>query len=408
MQHFGLQHGCCFRQRDQNNFGVVGVLQAHERGDHARGAMAFQLAHHLAVVGARGVHQQHGVPGGRRVQHHVSTARLSHHARKRMEHGHFFGAGRLQVFQHQSPLLRVQPRPLGRHDFVHIALGLHQRVNAVDPQAVHHALQRTGQVGRRVGGAQVHGFAALHQAQGQRGGDRGLANAAFAHDHDQAAPGAGQFIGQCTQTHRVRHHTRCRCRTAGDGLRVGIEQGTQGRQSDGIKRPQWHLVLGQCAQVIRHGRQGLGAQCFKRLGHRVGLVGRMKHAVDHQALVIQAQRFQLVRCAGRLGNGAFVGARDQDNGGQRRVGQGVECRLETNLLHLQTRMRPEAGGALVIAGQKAAPGFGQTQQPQGVPGGCRVKNEVVVGLVFIGQQGRELIERCNLGGAGARQLLAHR
>ena len=40
-------------------------------------------------------------------------------------------------------------------------------------------------------------------------------------------------------------------------------------------------------------------------------------------------------------------------------------------------------------------------------GGCCVKHNVVVVLVVVRQQGREFIERRDLGGACARQLLAH-
>ena len=51
-------------------------------------------------------------------------------------------------------------------------------------------------MGGGVCGAEVNRFATLHQANGQRRSHRGFAHTAFAHDHDQAVLGQGQFIGQ--------------------------------------------------------------------------------------------------------------------------------------------------------------------------------------------------------------------
>jgi hypothetical protein len=58
-------------------------------------------------------------------------------------------------------------------------------------------------VGCRIGGAQVHGLAALHEPQRQGRGDRRLADAALAHHHDQPVPGGGQFVGQRVQAGSV-------------------------------------------------------------------------------------------------------------------------------------------------------------------------------------------------------------
>src|SRR5256885_9074067 len=48
---------------------------------------SFELLHHLAVVGASGVHQQQRVPRGGRVQHHEGTACFADDAREGVEHG---------------------------------------------------------------------------------------------------------------------------------------------------------------------------------------------------------------------------------------------------------------------------------------------------------------------------------
>jgi hypothetical protein len=97
----------------------------------------------------------------------------------------------------------------------------------------------------------------------------------------------------------------------------------------------------------------------------------------------------------------------QDHGGLRRIAQGVERSLEAHLLHLQARMRPQARCAAIIAVQKAGPCLGQAEQPQRVPRRGRVEDDVVVALRAIGQEGRELVEGCDLRRACAGQLLAH-
>jgi hypothetical protein len=135
LQGLRLRDRCRFRQGHQNDAGVGRVLQPHQRRHQAPAAVAFKLAHHLAVVGTGGIHQQQGVTRRRRVQHHKGAARFAHHARERVEDGHFFGAGRAQVFQHQRFLLRVQLGAFGGHDLVHVALCLHDGVDAVHPQA---------------------------------------------------------------------------------------------------------------------------------------------------------------------------------------------------------------------------------------------------------------------------------
>ena len=54
--------------------------------------------------------------------------------------------------------------------------------------------ERLLEVGGRVGGGEMNAVAALHQGHRQRGGDGGFAHATLAHDHDEPAPGGGQFI----------------------------------------------------------------------------------------------------------------------------------------------------------------------------------------------------------------------
>ena len=69
--------------------------------------------------------------------------------------------------------------------------------------------------------------------------------------------------------------------------------------------------------------------------------------------------------------------------------------------------RAEARGVALAFFEKTAPGARQLQQPDGMPGGRGVKNDVVVagGQCPVSQQPRELIEGRNLGCAGAGKLL---
>jgi hypothetical protein len=124
---------------------------------------------------------------------------LADHAAEGVEHGHLFGAGRLQVFQHQGLAIGIQVLAFGGHDFGDVGLGFGHGVYAVHLQAGQLARQRLADVGGRVGGGEVDAVAALHQAHGQRGGDGGFAHAALAHDHDEPVPGAGQLVGQLAQ-----------------------------------------------------------------------------------------------------------------------------------------------------------------------------------------------------------------
>jgi hypothetical protein len=72
---------------------------------------------------------------------------------------------RLEVFQHQSPLLLIQIGTFGGHDLVDLALGLNNWVNPDDTKTFHSAVQYSSQVGSRFSSAQLHGFAALNKAQ---------------------------------------------------------------------------------------------------------------------------------------------------------------------------------------------------------------------------------------------------
>ena len=75
-------------------------------------------------------------------------------------------------------------------------------------------------------------------------------------------------------------------------------------------------------------------------------------------------------------------------------------------LLFEARQWPEARRIALAGFEEPAPGTGQLQQANGVPGRCRIEDDVLVsgGHRRIDQQPRELIERCNFRGAGAGEL----
>jgi hypothetical protein len=179
------------------------------------------------------------------------------------------------------------------------------RVDAAHLQARQAAAERVGQVGGRVGGGQVHAVAALHQAHRQRRGDGGLAHAALAHDHDQAVPRGGQFIGQRASGSAGKGGRRVGA--GGAPLRSGTPAAAPARrQAHGVEGAQRHLVARQAGSA-----SGISVQaCLPRasMARATGVAGAagVEHAVDGQPLVGQAQLTQLVGGARglRMGRGS--------------------------------------------------------------------------------------------------------
>ncbi len=188
------------------------------------------------------------------------------------------------------------------------------------------------------------------------------------------------------------------------------QQGAQRGQANSVKGAQRHFVARQGGQRIGKMRQRIGPQLLDGLRHRVLRIAGMEHPVDRQALVGQPELSQFVGGACSLLQRLRVRPGDQHHRGQRRVAQRAQRGVETRLLHLQPRVRAQAGSAAVIARQKPGPGLGQAQQAQRVAGGRCVEDHMVERTRHTGirQQCREFVERGDLGGAGPRELLAHR
>ena len=104
---------------------------------------------------------------------------------------------------------------------------------------------------------------------------------------------------------------------------------------------------------------------------------------------------------------SVLGAGDEHERGPVRVGELLDGRAVLRLLALQSGAGAEAARALRTCLQVARPGAGKIEQPQGVAGRRGVEQDVVVGvgLLRVDDQPRELIERGDLDGALAGQLL---
>lgn len=105
--------------------------------------------------------------------------------------------------------------------------------------------------------------------------------------------------------------------------------------------------------------------------------------------------------AGDFGERGSLRPGDQNQPGALRVGEGGDrVRVDAALL-FEPGHRAQAGGIAFSVVQEVGPRSGQLQQPDGVPGGGSVEEHVVeVGDgVVVGEQGGELVERSDLGGA---------
>jgi hypothetical protein len=140
---------------------------------------------------------------------------------------------------------------------------------------------------------------------------------------------------------------------------------------------------------------------LERGGDRVTREAGVEDAVDRQALLLQPQRAELVRGARRFSDRTCVGRGDEHHGGQRGLGQRRERARETIVLHRQPGVQPQTRRASIVPVQKARPRAGQAQQPQRVPRGRGVEDEVIEPRGRVGEQRREFIERGDLRRARA-------
>src|ERR1019366_6611675 len=100
--------------------------------------------------------------------------------------------------------------------------------------------------------------------------------------------------------------------------------------------------------------------------------------VDDEELLIEANRRQFRMGARRLAQGRVLGARDENQTGALRVGQGLHRSVILRALLFQSGKWAEARRIAFPFFKKAAPRPGELQQTDGVPGWGRVEKDVVV------------------------------
>ena len=250
-------------------------------------------------------------------------------------------------------------------------------------------------------------MAALDQAQSDGGGDRGLADAALAHDHDQAPAVRRQKIDQPIQGGKV----------VGEryGVRGPVIVAAAGRDQAASARRPAPSFRKVAAGYRRAGAPGATAASSRApaclappaTGRRIGssrwpgntpLTTRCwfaRPSARSSAEVRAASAIALI--SGRVTRMTVVAAGSQS---------AAIAALKRASWRLEAGVRPEARCALIIVLQKAAPGLRQAEEPKRVPGRRGVEDDVIIGPVVVGQTADELVERRDLGRAGARQLLS--
>jgi len=128
--------------------------------------------------------------------------------------------------------------------------------------------------------------------------------------------------------------------------------------------------------------------------------------VDDEVLLAQAEGCEFLVGSLDLGDRGALGARDEDQTGAGRVAERRDGARVRAALAFQPGERSEAGRVALALVEEVGPRAGQLQEPDGVPGRGGVEDDVVV----VGREGRvgeqagELVERGDLGSAGAGEL----
>ena len=265
-------------------------------------------------------------------------------------------------------------------------------------------------MGGGVRGGQVHAVSAPGEVHRERAGERRLAHPALAHHHHQPVgtlrerlrePGEGRQGGQ----HGHRGAARGR-RTRG----LVREQVAQHLRAQHVEAAQRHVQARQARERLGEGGECLAPAPLQRHGHLVVAQRGPEDAVDGEQLVAQPQLAQLSRGALRLAQRRFLRARHQHHGAHLRPLQ-LRARVgEALLARGEGPVGPQAGGTPRVGGEEVRPGPRQLQQPQRVAGGRSVEDDVLPRrgpAPVVREQAGEAVEGGDLGGAGARELLAH-
>jgi hypothetical protein len=151
---------------------------------------------------------------------------------------------RAQILGEQGLVCFLEVRASRRHHAVHVRLRLGRRVDAADRQVLELSVDRRGNVGRRIRGAQVDLVAARRQRCRDRCRDRRPSHATLHHHHHQPAASRRDLVDEG----RGRRWGSQRQRRGGPRERLQsliVKEGTERGKAHHVERPQGDLDSGQ-------------------------------------------------------------------------------------------------------------------------------------------------------------------
>ncbi len=188
---------------------------------------------------------------------------------------------------------------------------------------------------------------------------------------------------------------------------VVAEEGSKRAETYETKGKERELRPREGRERSRHGGKGLATALRQRDGQGIARRGPLEETVQDELLPANPERGQLASSPlGFSERGRFRPAHEH----QRRligVDERPPRRRVDGLLRLQPRKGPQARRATGAAFEKAGPCGRELEEPQRVPGRRRVEDDVVEvpRRALITKEFRELVERGDLDGARARELL---
>src|SRR5579875_3376043 len=129
----------------------------------------------------------------RRVDHHESFLTLLNQTREGAKHGNLLGAWGVQILFEQRTALRVQSASRRAHHFIGVCARLRLRVDSAHADPVGSGTSCES-ITSGICGREMHAMALPCEFGGDYARNGGLADAAFSHGHDDAAP-RSRYLG---------------------------------------------------------------------------------------------------------------------------------------------------------------------------------------------------------------------
>ena len=406
-QSLRLGDGRRLRQSDHDDLGVVRILEPHQRGGDVAALVVVEVAGDVAVVGTGGVHQEQGVAGGGGIHDDELMTGLVHGVTELLKDSDLLGAGAHEIFGEGGAAGVVELGALGGHDVVAVFLDGFLRVDGADLEPVDVVAEGGRQVRGGVSGGEQDFLAALNQGDSDGGCDGGLADTALAHRHHEPMVGLGELVDQAGEVRLLADTLPAGVLRVGVRVVLVVKQGGECLQADHVDALEAHRVAGQGCEGGGHSSErGLFA-VVDGAGQVVGGSCGGQDAVNDQVGGMDVELGELVQGAGNLAQRGLLGPGDEHQAGAGEVGEGLDGGAVGGAILLESAHGPQAGRVTLAVVEVAGPAAGQLQQADSVAGGGGVEDDVVVahGGLGVGEQVGELVERGDLGGAGARQLL---